>query len=239
MESQSFLYWKKTDDNSFKKKIRIFIIPFFLSQSKIWPHNLIQSVWEGVPFVIKKWMGWGGSFLLLFILGQSTPSDPGQKQTLKEAVNLGWHHAIAWDSQAVLISVSSVDDEHDEGVKGNEGRRRFWNLIFAVAEQERSLILMIRDGKVQQKETQDVYRAAEGIQLNELIVDSPQLVKKARKEYHLLPGVTWAEGYHFVLFKSGNIPFTAVVGLNQREQYTKIYFDPRDGSYLGMTTTSK
>lgn len=181
-------------------------------------------------------MGWGGSFLLLIILGQSSPYGSSQL-SLKEAVNLGWRHAAAWDPEAVLISASSVDDEYEEEGKGNNGRRRFWNLIFAVPEKDRSLILTIRDGQVQLKETKDVYQAAEGVQVHEIIVDSPQLVKRARDKYHLLPGVTWAEGYHFVLFKSENVLFAAVVGLNEKEQYTKIFFDPQDGSYLGMSIT--
>lgn len=183
-----------------------------------------------------KWLGWGGSFLLLFILGQSTPLDPDHL-TLKGALNLGWSYASDWDPRAVLISATSVDDEEKDGVKGQDGRRRFWNLIYAVPEEKRSLILSIRNQKVQQIETGDLYQAEEGIEQSEIQVGSPWLVRKARTAYHLGPGTNWAEGYHFIVFKSGKTPFITVVGLNPKGKLTKIYFDPRDGRYLGMVTT--
>lgn len=184
--------------------------------------------------MVTRWTGLGVSILLLIMSGQSSPVIQ-HKWSMKEAVHLGLTRAKAWDSRAALISATSVDDRETEWNKGRDGRRSDWNLIYGVPNTDKSLIVSIRKHQIQEKEIRDTFYAEDSIQICEIVVNSPELVRKAIKKYHLKPGITWAEGYHFILFKSKGTPFFAVVGRDQENRHTKIYFHPKDGQYQGMS----
>lgn len=60
-----------------------------------------------------------------------------------------------------------------------------------------------------------------------------QVVKNAIQNHFLHPGSIWAKGYHFTLKKSEGRVFLAVVGINKDNQFTKLFYDPETGDYLG------
>jgi hypothetical protein len=157
--------------------------------------------------------------------------------SLKEAYQLGLKKAKEWNPEAELVDMTSVDIE-PKGSKGEQGKRSPWNLMFGVPGTKQALILSVSEGKITEViQVVQTIHADKVIRPREIAQDSTELIEKAKREFQLKPGVHWAEGYHFMLEKSDGIVFFAVVGLNSKDEFTKIYFDAQSGKALGMVVT--
>lgn len=75
------------------------------------------------------------------------------------------------------------------------------------------------------------------VDLNKIHFDSDKIVDKAKKEYNLLPGKGWAEGYHFVLRKLNSDPTVEVVGRDKKGRFIKIIFNARTGKFVTKITS--
>lgn len=157
--------------------------------------------------------------------------------SLKEAYRLGLKRAKEWNQGAELVDMTSVDIE-PKGSKGVHGKRSPWNLLFGVPGTNQALILSVSEGKITEAiQVEQTIHADKVIRPREIVQDSTELIEKAKREFQLKPGVQWAEGYHFMLEKSDGIVFFAVVGLNYKDEFTKIYFDAQSGKVLGTVVT--
>lgn len=75
-------------------------------------------------------------------------SSESNEITLKEAIEIGLNKAKnEWDIDAALFRATSIDDEK-EGSKGRDGKRRHWNLLFAVPETKKLLVITIHDKEI-------------------------------------------------------------------------------------------
>lgn len=105
---------------------------------------------------------------------------------------------------------------------GEDGRRRKWNLIFVVPNKSKSLLLVIENKEV--KFTKD-FKTIEGeaINMNEVVLDSPEAVAFSKAKLNLQPGRLFPDGYHFVLQKADkNSPIQLMVAGYQNQ---KVYYD--------------
>ncbi len=64
-------------------------------------------------------------------------------------------------------------------------------------------------------------------------IDSKEAVEKAKKDFNLKPGVTWANGYHFSIMNNGKQTFMTVTGLNAENRFTQIFYDLKTGECIG------
>lgn len=70
------------------------------------------------------------------------------------------------------------------------------------------------------------------IKLEEINIDSPEALKKAKKDFELYPGKHWAKGYHFTLGKENNILHITVVGENSNEERKYVTYNVKTGDLI-------
>ncbi|ARU60403.1 hypothetical protein CBW65_04470 [Tumebacillus avium] len=152
--------------------------------------------------------------------------------TLSEAFHLGFERAKAWDSNAQLVDLASVDDWQG-GSKGKDGKRRHWNFIFCVPGKPQSLILTLHDQEfVYSKPGHDTF--TEFITEAELQIDSPAALKAAPKK-QLQPKVQGeSEGYHFILLKHKGKSMIIVDGQDSGSNTKKLYIDSASGRIIEL-----
>jgi hypothetical protein len=180
--------------------------------------------------------------LLLFTLVSNNvfAKDEDNELTLKEAYTVALVKAKQWDSKAMLSYLGSVDNpDIGNKIDGSDGKRRYWNVLFTAPETNKALILTIHD-----KEFVNVVSTVGGtsgshkkenlIVPEDIILDSPEALKIAKTTYKLKPGQNWAIGYHFNIYKTNNKAILEVVGLNEKNKFTQIYFDATTGNFLAM-----
>ncbi|WJQ79477.1 hypothetical protein [Brevibacillus brevis] len=158
--------------------------------------------------------------------------------TLKEAYDIGLVKAKEWDSGAFLTHISTVDRKIGNDL-GSDGKRRSWNLTFEVPTKKKSLFISIDDNKIEKSISRNSTSQFNGITQEEIGIDSPQIASKAIQSFNLRPGENWAIGYHFTMFKQENQLFLTVVGRNEQNKFSKIYFNPKNGEYLGMQVNDR
>lgn len=144
-----------------------------------------------------------------------------QTITLKQAYSIANIEAKKWDADAVVAAIASLG-ENKEGTMGEDGRRRKWNLIFVVPNKSKSLLLVIENKEV--KFTKD-FNTIEGesLNMNEVVLDSPEAVAFSKSKLNLQPGRLFPDGYHFVLQKADkNSPIQLMVAGYQNQ---KVYYD--------------
>lgn len=187
------------------------------------------------PFKLLLW--WFLLFLSFYWIGIVPSPDHKSELTLKQAYQLGLHKAHSWNPHAQLVEITSVDDS-EKNMKGSKGTRNSWQLLFAVPHSDQASIVSIYKNKISQfKEIEETVQPNDIISPEQIIFDSVDLIQKAQTQYHLQPGQTsWAEGYHFILFKNEEKLFFTVVGRDQNNNFTKVYFDPITGRYLGSVS---
>ncbi|MCE5172282.1 hypothetical protein LQV63_23670 [Paenibacillus profundus] len=156
--------------------------------------------------------------------------DP-QQLTVMEALHAGMLEAQKWDSGAVPLYLTSVDDELGKK-SGQDGRRRRWNLQVSTPDHKRAVV-SIRDGIVE-KVYPGVgpYIPEMVVSSEEINIDSPQLVIKSKQERNLLPGIDWANGYHFVLQVLNGQSTITVVGLDNSTKLQQIIYDSSSGEIM-------
>ena len=154
--------------------------------------------------------------------------------SLEEAYALAYRKATKWCSCAQLSFVTSVDEDNSSQINGQNGKRRYWNLIFSdPISCNKQLIITIHDHKIVEfYPFENKVDIAHIINMSKLNLSSELLAKRARLNYKLLPSDTWARGYHFILrARDGRILFT-ITGLNEKSTFTKLTFDGNTSEFL-------
>ncbi|MBB4823674.1 hypothetical protein HNO89_000894 [Sporosarcina luteola] len=152
--------------------------------------------------------------------------------TLKETIVLGLHTAKKWDINAQFYKLTS-SDENKGGSRGEIGKRYDWNLFFLVPGTDKHLLIGISKGEI------DLEREIIGpknempIDLDDVQLDSPKLLKIVRTRFDIYKGEEWATGYHFTLNNIGGKPVVTVVGIDKDKLFTKVDIDPKSGRIIG------
>lgn len=166
-------------------------------------------------------------FTLIITLKVASIEDRNKAITLHEAFEIAYKEAKNWEEKAELFSMTSVDNEgmtvEDDG---HDGRRRFWNFIFVVPEEEKQLIISIHDKKVINSLSEKGAALSTFIKREEMLMTSKEAVDKAIKDFKVNPGNGgWAGGYHFTLDKQDNVAKLSVVCLDKEGYFSNISFD--------------
>jgi hypothetical protein len=152
--------------------------------------------------------------------------------SLKEAITVGSKRAKEWDKDASLSRIGSVD-ENMGGSRGENGKRYNWFLNFIVPGTEKELIVGVSTGEIS---TVRQVRASSNevpIKLEDIKFDSPYLLEIAKKRYGLQKSLDWATGYHFILSLLNGKPTITVLGMDKNYLFTRINFDPSNGTITG------
>lgn len=173
--------------------------------------------------------------LIITIFIQLNYKSDSTNISLIKAYELGLTIAQKKDSTADLIFMNSVDDGKNSGF---DGKRGSWNLMFALPEKEKRLLVVIENGEIKTTQTLDEIIKEEVIKRNEISINSDKAVINASKNYGLKPGYikNFFNGYHFKLEKEDNKVFFAVVGFNKENNLTDIYFNAKNGEFFGGST---
>lgn len=159
--------------------------------------------------------------------------------SLIDAYNLALKEATLWNENAQLVLITSVDDDAQD-LAGNDGKRIKWNLLFANPTVEETLQISINDNAIS-KTTVNKEKTLNNVLIkpDSIKIDSTTILKKAKKDFDLKPGVNWANGYHFSLMNNGTQTFLTVTGLTNDNLFTQIFYDSATGNYLGSKVESK
>lgn len=167
-------------------------------------------------------------------------ADKHQELSIMQAIELAFPYASKWNNNAQIFLAINIDlDEPGESI-GSNGKRKYWNVIFGVPSTNKSFLVTIHNGKMNQ--TVDLTREGttpisekEFIQMKDIQYDSPELLKKALEIGNVYPGKDWAKGYNFMLVKDTerNIPLLLVIGWNNDEStMTAAGFNATTGEYI-------
>lgn len=168
------------------------------------------------------------SILALFFLGVVIYCQPAKSRFLsfEEAYTIASGEAREWDVDALLLYATSVDklDETDELLNG---KRKNWNFEFAIPGSKNHYAVEIESGEVtfQQQLSGQVLKKSDFVMDSEILHDSTYFLICAQKNYNLLPGGSWANGYHFVVFKLDTKPVMTVYGTSESGEIKKITYD--------------
>lgn len=175
------------------------------------------------------------SILLLIELGMSNELYGANAVDLFDAYQIAYAEAIKWDKAALPYFITSVDDSiDDEFVKGENGKRRYWNFDFVVENTNKHLIITLHDKAiVNQIEAESNVNKDCIIDIDKLNISTVEAILIAKETYGLLPGTDWAQGYHFVLKKEGMVLVLTVVGLNESGKMSRVFFNAETGAVIG------
>lgn len=162
---------------------------------------------------------------------ESFNSLPEREITFLEAYNLGLKKGQEFDKETILIFFNSVDDKK---VSGQNGKKGDWQGVFALPTVKHNMVIVIEKGKLKN------YRIINGsddftIPNSKIKVDSDQIVKTALEKFNLKPSPmedSFSHGYHFSLIRDEKNIFFGVDGKIDG-QSAEIYFNPKNGEYLG------
>ncbi len=159
--------------------------------------------------------------------------------SLIDAYNLALKEATSWNKNAQLVLITSVDDDAQD-LAGSDGKRIKWNLLFANPTLNETLQVSINDNSVS-KTTINKENTFENVIIkpDSIKIDSTMILKKAKRDFNLKPGINWANGYHFSLMNNGTQTFLTVTGLTKNNLFTQIFYDSVTGNYLGSKVESK
>lgn len=135
--------------------------------------------------------------LLIFHQPRSSSID------LLDAYEIANTEAVKWDASAKPYFITSVDDSvKSYFTKGADGTRNYWNFDFVVENTNRHFIITIYNKTVVNKiEAESAVNPDYIFSLADLCISTSDAATIARNNYGLLPGIGWAQGYHFVLEK--------------------------------------
>lgn len=150
-----------------------------------------------------------------FVLAKAFSISPTLTEgiTLREAYDLAANATRAWQNDAVLYSLNSVEDEEPfmaaaaaKGlVLGDQGRRASWNVDFFSPGTGMHYNVLLRDGKIFRTRPFDNPPPEFFLDVTNLAFDSPAALRIAQ-DCELKPGSgRWAlTGYHFSLSTAPN-----------------------------------
>ena len=172
--------------------------------------------------------------LLLIIIFAANQPRSDNSVDLLEAYKIASAEAIKWDKSAKPYFITSVDDSiKSRFVKGEDGKRNYWNFDFVVENTDKHLIITIHNGTVTNKiETASNVNSDYIINIEELRISTADAVTIAKEHYGLLPGIDWAQGYHFVLENDGYMLILSVVGLNEDGTMSRVFFNGKTGEVI-------
>lgn len=166
--------------------------------------------------------------IVVLLIGVVLYCQPAKSKylTFKEAYAIASREAKSWNIDALLLYSTSVDklNETDELLNG---KRKNWNFEFAIPESKSHYVVEIEAGNItfQQQLSGQVLKKVDLIVDSDILHDSTYFLISAQDNYNLLPGKSWANGYHFVVFKIDNKTTMTVYGTNDRGEIKKITFD--------------
>ena len=167
--------------------------------------------------------------VIVNLIGHEGMASDGEL-TLKESIELGLDTAKKWNENAVLYRLTSVDEKLG-GSRGETGKRYTWSLFFKVPGTDKNLNVGILKGEiiVEDEIIESNYEIP--IELDDIQLDSPELLKIVKNKYDLRKGEDWATGYHFTLniFDGDDGPTVTVVGIDKDKFFTKIDINPKSG----------
>lgn len=160
--------------------------------------------------------------------GISLPSH--ESLTLLEAWEVVEAHGAAWDAQAAVASLRSVDAPGDGQASGQDGRRRAWAAV--LISPEASLWLGLVDGKIVDEVVQPLSPGS--APLSRPGIDSPQALTLARaaRPQLVASGSVKSLGFHFGLEApaSGRAALSVLGAVDLRP--ARLQLDPLDGTLL-------
>lgn len=174
------------------------------------------------------------SMLLMINLGMSNEPHDANAVDLFDAYQIAFAEAIKWDEDALPYFITSVDDRIDDVfVKGEDGKRHYWNFDFVVENTNKHLIITLHDKAIVNIiEAESCANNDCIIDIEKLNISTAEAVLIAKETYGLLPGTDWAQGYHFVLENEGMVLVLAVVGLNESGEMSRIFFNAETGTVI-------
>lgn len=172
--------------------------------------------------------------LLLIILFLADQSDCNSSADLLEAYKIANAEAIKWDESAKPYFITSVDDSiESKFVKGEDGKRNYWNFDFVVEDSNKHLIITLHNKTVVSKiEAASNVNSDYIISIEKLCISTAEAVIIAKDNFGLLPGTDWAQGYHFVLENDGSVLVLSVVGFNTDGERSRVFFDAKMGEVI-------
>jgi len=148
-----------------------------------------------------------------FVLAKALSISPTLTEgiILREAYDLAANAARAWQNDAVLYFLNSVEDGEPftaaarSMVLGDQGRRTSWSVDFFSPGTGKHYNVLLRDGRIFQTRPFDNPPPESFLNVTELSLDSPAILRIAQ-DHELEPGAgRWAlTGYHFSLSPSPN-----------------------------------
>ncbi|WP_235617165.1 hypothetical protein [Lysinibacillus mangiferihumi] len=170
-----------------------------------------------------------------------TYAENSTELSILEAIKLAFSSALEWNDKAQLLSAVNIDlDEKDDKGIGINGKRKYWNIAFAVPDTNKYFLVTIHKGKIDDAsdftvESSSPYPKNELMQIKDIKHDSPELLKKALELGGIHPGEDWAKGYNFMIKKDpeSGIPLMLVIGWNKELKNTvAVYFNVTTGEHL-------
>lgn len=153
---------------------------------------------------------------------------------LFEAYKIAYAEALNWDASAKPYFITTVDDNiESSSIKGEDGKRNYWNFDFVIENTNRHLIITLHDKTIVNKIKTESYTNNDYIiNMSEVCVSTADAVIIARDDYGLLPGVDWAQGYHFVLENDGSALTLSVIGVNHDGTMSRVFFNAKTGEVI-------
>ena len=172
--------------------------------------------------------------LLWIILFTENRSDSNSSADLLEAYKIASAEAIKWDGSAKPYFITSVDDPIESRfVKGEDGKRNYWNFDFVAENSNKHLIVTLQNKTVVNKiEATSNVNSDSVIYIEELRISTADAAAIAKEKYGLLPGTDWAQGYHFVLENDGSVLILSVAGLNADGNMARVFFNAKTGEVI-------
>ena len=157
--------------------------------------------------------------------------------TLLDAYRIGMKKANEFSKKNELIYLNSVNDGR---ISGGDGKKGNWQGIISLLDSNQRLLFGIEEGKLNAYE---VIESSEELTIkdSELKIDSDQIVNYAIDEFKLKPGSkndSFSNGYHFRVLRDEKNIFIAVSGQLDGKG-GEIYYNPRNGEYMGRTESNK
>jgi hypothetical protein len=153
--------------------------------------------------------------------------------SMREAYDIGIKLAKEWNKDALLYHLTSTDEAKNSDIhQGSNGKRRLWNLDFAIQGTNEHLVVSIKDGKIFKKNITKGPNFPEKL-IEDFSFDSSHIIREAIKGYNLQPGKDWAIGYHFELSKIQGVITMSIIGLESKDNhFARIQYDAISGNFI-------
>ena len=169
--------------------------------------------------------------IIIFVSNQ--PRENGSADLL-EAYQIANAEAMKWNASAKPYFISSVDDPiESKYVKGENGKRNYWNFDFVVENTNHHFIITLHNKTIVHKtEAESSTNNDYIINIQDVCITTEEAVTIAKEHYGLLPGTDWAIGYHFVLENEGSVLVLSVVGINEDGIMSRVFFNAKTGEVI-------